>query len=213
MKTLENTMKKILLLALLSTLGLSAQNQPTTYMCAFTSYATDKGSFSKGTMKFTLIINNNAGTFTIKRSTGSTQGKTIKADKGLSFIEISERGNITTTSITTLPPRDKEQKAVHSQNILVGGKIIASQHYGSCRFIDPSQTKKRQIKISKIRRHEIYQKLNVEAALRTLTKVDAKYVYDALSGIFPSKQEMESDLSIEGMIIVSKIMEEMMKVR
>ncbi len=213
MDTLENTMKKILLLALLSTLGLNAQNQPTTYMCEFTSYATAKGSFPKGTMKFTLIINNNENTFTIKRSTGSTQGKTIKADKGLSFVEISERGNITTTSITTLPPRDKEQKVVHSQNILVGGKIIASQHYGTCRFIDPSQTKKRQIKISKIRRHEIYQKLNVEAALRTLTKVDAKYVYDALSGVFPSKQEMEADLSIEGMIIVSKIMEEMMKLR
>lgn len=206
-------MKKILLLALLTTLGLSAQNQPTTYMCAFNSYATDKGSFSKGTMKFTLIINNHENTFTIKRSTGNTKGKTIKGDKGLSFMEISERGNITTTSMTTLPPREKEQKAVHSQNILVGGKILASQHYGTCRFIHPSQTKKRQIKISKIRRHEIYQKLKIEAALRTLTKVDTKYVYDALSGVFPSKQEMEADLSIEGMIIVSKIMEEMMKVR
>lgn len=206
-------MKKILLLALLSTLGLSAQNQPTTYMCTFPSYATVKGSFSKGTMKFTLLTHDHNNTFTIKRSTGSTQGKTIKGDIGLSFVEISERGNITTTSMTTLPPREKEQKAVHSQNILVGGKIIASQHYGTCRFIDPSQTKKRQIKISKIRRHEIYQKLNIEAALRTLTKIDARYVYDALSGIYPSKQEMEADLSIEGMIIVSQIMEEMMKVR
>ena len=210
---MENTMKNILLLALVSTLGFSAQNKQTTYMCAFPSYATDKGFFDKGTMKFTIIIHNNDNTFTIKRSSGSTKGKSIEGDKGLSFMEISKRGNITTTSMTILPPREKEQKAVHSQNILVGGKIIASQHYGSCRFVDPAQTKKRNISISKIRRHEIYQKLNIEAALRTLPKQDVQYVYDALSGVFPSRQEMEADLSIEGMIIVSKIMDEMMKVK
>ncbi|RLA69826.1 MAG: hypothetical protein DRG09_04840 [Epsilonproteobacteria bacterium] len=206
-------MKNILLLALVSTLGFSAQQKQTTYMCAFNAYATAKGSFDKGTMKFTIIMHDNDGTFTIKRSSGSTQGKIIKGDKGVSFVEISERGNITTTSMTILPPREKEQKAVHSQNILVGGKIMASQHYGSCQFVNPAQTKKRHITISKIRRHEIYQKLNIEAALRTLPKEDTRYVYDALSGVFPSRQEMEADLSIEGMIIVSQIMDEMMKVK
>ena len=206
-------MKNILLLALVSTLGFSAQHKQTTYMCAFTSYATAKGFFDNDTMKFTIIIHDKDGTVSIKRSSGSTQGKIIKGDKGLSFVEVSERGNITTTSMTTLPPREKEQKAVHSQNILLGGKIMASQHYGSCKFVDPAQTKKRRITVSKIRRHEIYQKLNIEAALKTLPKQDAKYVYDALSGVFPSRQEMESDLSIEGMIIVSKIMNELMKVK
>ena len=206
-------MKNILLLALLGTLGFGAQHKQTTYMCTFTSYATPKGSFAKDTMKFTIITHDDDATFTIKRSSGSTKGNIIKGDKGLSFVEISERGNITTTSMTMLPPRENEQKAVHSQNILVGGKLMASQHYGSCQFVDPAQTKKRHITISKIRRHEIYQKLNIEAALRTLPKQDAKYVYDALSGVFPSRQEMEADLSIEGMIIVSKIMDEMMRVK
>lgn len=206
-------MKNIVLLVLLSALGFSAQNKQTTYMCTFTSYATPKGSFAKDTMKFTLITHDNNNTFTIKRSTGSTHGNIIKGDKGLSFIEISKRGNITTTSMTKVPPREKEQKAVHSQNILVGGKLMASQHYGKCQFVDPAQTKKRRITISKIRRHEIYQKLNIEAELRKLPKQDAKYVYDALSGVFPSRQEMEADLSIEGMILVSKIMDEMMKVK
>lgn len=206
-------MKKIVLFVLLSSLGFSSQSQEATYMCAFPSYATAKGSFKKGTMKFTIITNDHNGTFTIKRKNDHSQGKIIKGDKGLSFIEVSERGNITTTSMTMISSRDKEHQAVHSQNILVGGKLLASQHYGICRFIDPSQTKKRTIKISKIRRHEIYQKLNIEAALRTLPKEDARYVFDALSGVFPSKQEMESDLSIDGMIIVSKIMNEMMRVK
>ncbi|MDQ7047768.1 MAG: hypothetical protein Q9M39_09260 [Sulfurovum sp.] len=206
-------MKNILLLTLVSTLGFSAQPKQTTYMCTFDSYATAKGSFDKGTMKFSIITQDDAGTFTIKRSSGDTQGKTIKGDNGLSFVEISKRGNITTTSMTRLPPLENEQKAVHSQNILLGDKIIASQHYGSCQFVSPEQTKKRHISISKIRRHEIYQKLNVEAALRTMTKQDAKYVYAALSGVFPSRQEMEADLSIEGMTIISKIMDEMMNVR
>ena len=202
-----------MLLVLLSTLGFSAQGQKSTYMCAFPSYATPKGYFDKGTMKFTVITNDNNGTFTIKRKNDRTHGKIIKGDKGISLVEVSKRGNITTTSISMISPRKTEKKAVHSQNILVGGKILASQHYGICRFIDPSQTKKRQIKVSKIRRHEIYQKLKIESALRTLTKQDTKYVFDALSGVFPSKQEMEADLSIEGMILVSKIMEEMMKVK
>ncbi|HIQ47601.1 MAG TPA: hypothetical protein EYH57_08275 [Sulfurovum sp.] len=206
-------MKNIILFALMITVGSYAQNKERTYMCNFTSYASAKGSFKKDGLKFTLITHDNNGTFTIKRSTDTTQGKMIKADKGISFIEVSKRGNITTTSMTQLPPLESEQKAVHSQNILLGGKLIASQHYGTCQYVDPMQTKKRKITVSKIRRHEIYQKLNIEAALRTLSKKDAKYVFDALSGVFPSRQEMESDLSIEGMIIVSQIMEEMMKVK
>ena len=206
-------MKNIILFALMITVGSYAQNKERTYMCNFTSYASAKGSFNKDGLKFTLITHDNNGTFTIKRSTDTTQGKMIKADKGISFIEVSKRGNITTTSMTQLPPLESEQKAVHSQNILLGGKLIASQHYGTCQYVDPMQTKKRKITVSKIRRHEIYQKLNIEAALRTLSKKDAKYVFDALSGVFPSRQEMESDLSIEGMIIVSQIMEEMMKVK
>lgn len=198
---------------LLASLGLHAQTQQNTYMCTFTSYATAKGSFDKDGMKLTLISHDNNGTFTIKRSNDISQGKMIKGDKGISFIEISKRGNITTTTMTLLPPLENEQKAAHSQNILIGGKLMASQYYGSCRYVDPMQTKKRQISVSKIRRYEIYQKLNIESVLRTLPKKDAKYVYDALSGTFPSRQEMESDLSIEGMIIVSKIMEEMMRVK
>jgi len=206
-------MKNIILFTLMITVGSYAQNKERTYMCNFTSYASAKGSFKKDGLKFTLITHDNNGTFTIKRSTDVSQGKMIKADKGISFIEISKRGNITTTSMTLLPPLESEQKAVHSQNILLGGKLIASQHYGTCQYVDPMQTKKRRISVSKIRRHEIYQKLNIEAALRTLPKKDAKYVFDALSGVFPSRQEMEADLSIEGMIIVSQIMEEMMKVK
>lgn len=202
-----------MLLLLLSTLSFATQNKQTTYSCTFTSYATPKGVFTQDPMKFTIITHDQNGTFTITRSTGSTHGKIIKADKGLSFVEISKRGNITTTSMTALPPIENEQQAVHSQNILLGGKLIASQHYGKCHYVDPAQTKKRHITVSKIRRHEIYQKLKIEAALRTLPKKDAQYVYAALSGTFPSQQEMEADMSIEGMIIVSKIMEEMMRVR
>jgi len=202
-----------MLLILVGTLSLYAQNKNTTYICTFSSYATEKGSYSKDGLKFTIIMHKQDGTFSIKRAKETAKGKMIKGDNGVSFVEVSKRGNITSTSMTLLPPLENDQKAVHSQNILVGGKLLASQHYGSCQFVDPAQTKKRKINVSKIRRHEIYQKLNIESALRTLPKQDAQYVYDALSGIFPSRQEMEADLSIEGMIIVSKIMEEMMKVK
>jgi hypothetical protein len=53
----------------------------------------------------------------------------------------------------------------------------------------------------------MYRQLKIKRQLKSLPKKDAKYILDALEGIFPSRLEMEEDMSIEGMILVSKIMD------
>jgi len=207
---LEPTMKYTLLFTLLT---LSVWGTENSYRCTFDAYATPKGFFDKSPIKFTITTNDSNATFKIKRESGTTQGRLITANRGVALLEISKRGNITLTSMTTFSPIATPQKAVHTQNIFLGEKMVTTQHYGTCQYIDPAHTKKRHLSISKIKRHEIYQRLNLDTKLRTLSKSDARYVYDALSGVFPSRQEMESDMSIEGMILISKIMEEIMKIR
>ncbi len=201
-------MKNILLVVLFSVFGLADEDKHTNLACEFTTYATDKGSFNDDVMKFTIITNDNNNTFTMKRNNGvSTTGNTIRGDKGLSFLEVSELGNITTTTMTIVPPAEDRQQAVYSMNILAGGKLLARQYYGTCQRLHESQTKKVRFLISKEKRDMLYKKLNIKRELKSLSKKDAKYVLSALDGVFPSKIEMEQDMSIEGMILVSKIMD------
>lgn len=200
-------MKNVLLMVLLSVFGFAADTKQTTFACEFTTYATEKGTFKGDPVRFTIVSNDTNGTYTLKGTNGQSRGNIIRGDKGLSFIKVTKLGNITTTTITYVPPFDKEQKAVHSRNILTGGKLLASQYYGTCHEVDEIQTKKVRFHVSKEKRDRMYKQLNIKKQLKSLPKKDAKYVLDALEGIFPSKLEMEEDMSIEGMILVSKIMD------
>jgi|GEM_PF-1242550 len=201
-------MKNILLVVLLSSYGLASEKKQSTYVCEFPTYTTQKGTFqSDPAVRFTIVANDVNGTYTLTGSRGQSVGNIIKGDKGLSFIKVTKLGNITTTTMTMVPPYDKEQTAVHSRNILAGGKLLASQYYGTCHKVDEIQIKKVRIEISEEKREKMYKVLKIKKALKRLPKSDAKYVNDALNGIFPSRLEMEADMSIEGMILVSKIMD------
>jgi hypothetical protein len=200
-------MKNVLLMVLVSVFGFAADTKQTTFACEFTTYATEKGTFKGDPVRFTIVSNDTNGTYALKGTKGQSMGNIIRGDKGLSFIKVTNLGNITTTTITHVPPFDQEQQAVHSRNILTGGKLLASQYYGTCHEVDESQTKKVRFHVSKEKRNRMYKQLHIKKQLKSLPKKDVKYVLDALEGIFPSKLEMEADMSIEGMILVSKIMD------
>ncbi|MBT8348093.1 MAG: hypothetical protein HKP62_01435 [Sulfurovum sp.] len=200
-------MKIIVLVVLLSAFGLAKEDKKTTFACEFTTYATEKGTFKGDPVRFTIVSNDTNGTYTLKGTSGQSKGNIIRGDKGLSFIKVTKLGNITTTTITYVAPFEKEQKAVHSRNILAGGKLLASQYYGVCHKVDEIQTKKVRFNISKEKRDRIYRKLKIKKKLKSLPKKDAQYILSALEGVFPSRLEMEEDMSIEGMILVSKIMD------
>lgn len=206
-------MKNILLVVVLSVFGVAAKVKHTTFTCEFKNYATEKGSFSDDIMRFSLVTNDHNGTFIRKGKKGVYGGNTIKGDKGLSFVEVSKRGNITITTMSSLSSGEEDQKSVHSRNILFDGKLMASQYYGTCQRVDEILTRKVSFPISTDRRRKIIKKLHVNREIKKLSKKDAKYVMDALRGVFPSRQEMEQDMSIEGMILVGKIMDDAMKAK
>jgi hypothetical protein len=200
-------MKNVLLVILLSVFGIANENKHTTFSCEFTTYATEKGTYRGDIMRFTIVTNDTNGTYTMKGNNGTSQGNIISGDKGSSFIKVTKRGNITTTTMSRIPPLEEKQKAVHSRNILSGGKLLASQYYGTCQLVDEIQTKKVRFHISKEKRDKMYRKLNIKTKLKSLPKKDATYILAALEGVFPSRLEMEEDMSIEGMILVSRIMD------
>jgi hypothetical protein len=204
-------MRNILLIVLLSVFGFAAKSQYNTFSCVFPTYATEKGTFNDNVIRFTLVTYDAKGRFIRKGSKGEYRGNIIKGDQGLSFVEVSKVGNVTTTTMTKVPPLEEEQKAVYSRNILSKGKLLANQYYGTCHLVDKVLTKKVSFPISKSRRLKIIKKLKVEKEIKKLPPKDVKYVMDALEGIFPSRQEMEQDMSIEGMILVGRIMDDAMK--
>lgn len=204
-------MKNVLLIVLLSVFGMADDDKHTTFACEFNTYATEKGSFRGDMMRFSILTNDTNGTYMIKGNNGVSHGNIIRGDKGLSFIKVTRLGNITTTTMSRIPPFEEKQKAVHSRNILSGGKLLASQYYGTCHQVDEIQTKKTRFHISKEKRDRLYKKLKIKKQLKTLPKKDAQYILSALEGVFPSRLEMEEDMSIEGMILVSRIMDIAMK--
>lgn len=206
-------MKNILLVVLLSVFGVAAKVKHTTFTCEFTTYATEKGSFSDDVMRFSLVTNDNNSTYLRKGNKEDFRGKIIKGDKGFSFVEVSKRGNITITTMSNLSSAEDEHKAAQSSNRLLDGELLASQYYGTCHRVDEILTEKLSFPISTDRRRKIIKKLNVNREIKKLSKKDAKYVMDALRGVFPSRQEMEQDMSIEGMILVGRIMDDAMKAK
>jgi len=206
-------MRNVLLIVLLSVFGFAAKSSYNTYNCVFSTHATEKGTFTDSVVRFTLVTYDVKGKFIRKGSEGEYKGNIIKGDQGSSFVEVSKVGNITTTTMTRVALPEEEEKAVYSRNILSKGKLLASQYYGTCRLVDKVLTKKVSFPISKSRRLKIIKKLKVEKEIKKLPPQDVKYVMDALEGIFPSRQEMEQDMSIEGMILVGRIMDDAMKAK
>ncbi len=206
-------MRNILLVVLLSVFGFAGKVKHTTFTCEFTTYATEKGTFSDDVMRFTLVTNDNNNTYIRKGSSDEFRGKIIKGDKGFSFVEVSKRGSITITTMSSLSSGEDEHKTAHSNNRLLDGQLLASQYYGSCHRVEEILTQKLSFPVSTDRRRKIIKKLNVDREIKKLSKKDAKYVMDALRGVFPSRQEMEQDMRIEGMILVGKIMDDAMKAK
>ena len=201
-------MKKILLIALFSVFGFGNENIHTTFSCEFKHYADKKGSiFTKDSLVFKIITNNNDGTFVMKGNNGSSEGTTIRGNRGLSFIEVTELGNITTTTMVMVEPYGGKQEAAHSRNMLINGKLLASQYYGTCQLVRGSQTKKVKLNISTEMKFQVYKELKIEKRLKGLSLNDKKYILEALEGTMPSREEMKKYMSAKGMLLCGEIPE------
>ena len=101
----------------------------TTFKCSYGRVA-DGEELAATKEPFSLIfVADKKGDATLVGNNGSSKvtGVWQKNGQGVTFIEITESGNVMTTAI------DAANKSAHSRSTILGGHVIPSQYYGECR--------------------------------------------------------------------------------
>jgi len=99
----------------------------TTYICNYTSYSDQDGNHKvKNKFELTFIIDKTSGKSYMLGNNGSSEVKRRESEKQISFVEVTETGNIMSTAI------DSKLNSVHSRNAVIFGEMIPSQYYGTC---------------------------------------------------------------------------------
>lgn len=119
-------MKKLILVFLI----FGASSFATTFglNCSYNSYS-DGVAIKKPSSLFKLdfIVDTEANKCYLSGNVGTAEVICTPNDEGLiSFIEITNSGNVNTTTI------DKNLKSVHSRNVVLFGELTPSQYYGTC---------------------------------------------------------------------------------
>ena len=96
-------------------------------LCKFFLEATPKGG-SKQASPFELrfIVDMNTHKAYLMGNVGSSEVERHSTPDGVSFVEITESGNVMVTAITNAGD------AVHSRNGIMLRELLPSQHYGKC---------------------------------------------------------------------------------
>ncbi|WP_159872902.1 MULTISPECIES: hypothetical protein [unclassified Raoultella] len=118
------------ILAALALCGISfaAAAKTTSVKCSYPTYSDQSGNHAaKNPLVFTFIIDSGTNKAYIAGNVGSAEVAIVpNGVDGMSFIETSEVGNVTVTTMT------RSGDSVHSRNTVMPGGIFGSQHYGTC---------------------------------------------------------------------------------
>ena len=97
------------------------------YKCSYPKYASIEGIKTEKSFELTFMIDETTKKTYMKGNNGISELKMIDVQfGGISFLEITDGGNIVTTAI------DKNNLSVHSRNSIIMGELVASQYYGKC---------------------------------------------------------------------------------
>ena len=99
----------------------------TSYVCRFTVEASPKG-LAKQEKPFELrfVVDTTAKKAYLLGNAGSSEVETIPNTNGVSFVEITNSGNVMVTAIAV------SGAAVHSRNGIMFKELVPSQFYGNC---------------------------------------------------------------------------------
>jgi len=97
----------------------------TTLECNFSSYSDEEGN-NKARFPLTFIIDKKSDKAYLLGNNGTSEVLMVDKGYGLTFVEITETGNVMTTTLTD------NLKAVHSRNTVVVDRLVPSQYYGAC---------------------------------------------------------------------------------
>ncbi|MCF6689082.1 hypothetical protein [Raoultella terrigena] len=112
----------------LCSISFAATAKTTSVKCSYPTYSDQSGNHAaKNPLVFTFIIDSGTNKAYIAGNVGSAEVAIVpNGVDGMSFIETTEVGNVTVTTMT------RSGESVHSRNMVMPGGIFASQHYGTC---------------------------------------------------------------------------------
>jgi len=120
-------MKRIYILTILLTLSATISAAPINFECKFTREASANG-IKDSTFNMSYLLDEAAKKAYITGNVGSSEVQYItNATGGITFIEITETGNVMVTAIS-----NKDHSAVHSRNGIIFGNLVPTQYYGTC---------------------------------------------------------------------------------
>ena len=116
-----------LLFSVLLLTGASAQAATTSYVCKFVVEASPKG-LAKQASPFELryVVDSSRRKAYLMGNAGSSEVEIIPNADGISFVEVTNSGNVMVTAITD------SGDAVHSRNGIMFKELVPSQYYGKC---------------------------------------------------------------------------------
>ena len=98
------------------------------YTCIFPLENSPKGLTKPSTpFEMRYVQDTTADKSYLMGNAGSSEVHAIKNASGVSFIEITDSGNVMVTAITN------SGDAAHSRNSIMSSKLIPSQYYGKCK--------------------------------------------------------------------------------
>ncbi len=117
----------VILLSALLLAGTSAYAATISYVCQFLVEASPKG-LTKQASPFELryVVDSSARKAYLMGNAGSSEVEIIPNVNGISFVEVTNSGNVMVTAITA------SGDAVHSRNGIMSRELVPSQYYGKC---------------------------------------------------------------------------------
>ena len=113
-------------LTAIAVLGCSiAAADTTSYICKYSVEATPTG-LTKQVLELRYILNSKTQKAYLLGNAGSSEVQVIPNIDGISFVEITDSGNVMVTAITT------SGESVHSRNGILSDQLVPSQYYGKC---------------------------------------------------------------------------------
>lgn len=121
-------MKKVVFVSLLSSALLFGGESVISYDCKFPSYSSPDGLQKSKNFSLKYKIDTVSGKSYMIGNNGIGEVALIynKMENSVTFIEITQTKNVTTTTIS------ENGNAVHSRGIVMFKKLLPSQYYGTC---------------------------------------------------------------------------------
>lgn len=120
---------RLLAVLALSVAAMAVSAETFTVHCVYAKHSNPTGLHKTSTtLELTFIVDLANESAYMLGNNGSSKVEIIQAGDHMSFVELTQTGNVMTTTI------DGNRNSVHSRNTVIGGALVPSQYYGVCTY-------------------------------------------------------------------------------